>query len=269
MNTDFNNPTSLGVNDSLVMRYVTCPRDTVRHLIGIADSIYAQTRKYSLEDLWLRDEQRNKWLCDSFGDTIPVIVSIYDAYDKITSYSGTDEVNAAFVWHETTKMQISRFYRKGRGEVPEEDIDKMFRVIDRVLGAYEAGTESEMTNSTYRRVMVADYRLLDAYVQLMDSFPSDEVRRSVHEDYRYMLDASRKYFRWRREVSSYSDLSRELSCMFHDILLSKAASINRLMAVNASREEVMKNLSKHICLVDEDTYINFSDRIVGRYYHCE
>lgn len=219
----------------------------IETLIAKGDSIYAQTDKYLIENLGLDNEEYNKWLVASYGDTIPAVVSIYDTYDIITCYSENYETNVSFIWHEVAKMQITRFLKKDGHEATEEDINKVFYVIDKIFDTYSGGSQYEMNVAAARWVLVADYHLLDAYKQLMDSFPSAEIRKLVHEDYKYLLDTCRKYMEYRNEQDHYSDLPRELRRMFYDILMAKAASINRLTASKAGEQAVVKNLIGHYC----------------------
>lgn len=238
----------LGVNDSLVMRYVTCPKIMVDTLIAKGDTVYARNYEYSIENLDLNNEEYNKWLATSYGDTIPVVVSIYDTYDRITGYSEDDDNNASFIWHEVAKMQLTRFLQKGGHEVTGKDIDKAFRVMDDILATYSGGSQSEMNVAAARRILIADYYLLDAYKRLMDRYPSDEIKKLVHADYKYLFDTCSKYVEYRYERNWYSDLPRELKCMSYDAFMAKAASINRLTATNADEQAVVKNLSEHYCL---------------------
>lgn len=230
------------------MKYVTCPKSTADKLLAKGDSVYAQTDKYSLENLGLDNEAYNEWLVALYGDTIPVLVSVYDTYHVITGYDGEDETNASFVWHEVAKTQITRFLQKGGHEVTREEIDKVFCVMDGILDYYSGGWQYELNMAAARRVLVADYHLLDAYKRLMDCFPSTEIRKLVHEDYKYLLDTCHKYMEYRYKRDRYSDLPREMGCMLHDLLMAKAASVNGLTAIKASRPMAVKNLREHICL---------------------
>lgn len=254
--------TSLGVNDSLVMRYVTCSRQIVDTLIAKGDSVYAQTNDYSIEHLGLDNENYNKRLAASYGDTIPAVVSIYDTYDIMTRYGDDNEINAAFVWHEVAKWQLTRFLQKDGHEVTDEDIGKVFHVIDGILDIYSGGTQYDMNMAAARWLLVADYRLLDSYKRVMDRFPAAEIKRLVHDDYKYLLDTSRKYMDYRYERDRYSDLPRELKCIFYNMLMAKAASINRLLRYGASELSVKKNLKDHICFQDGVSYRLTYDMLV-------
>lgn len=255
--------TTLGVNDSLVMKYVTCSKEMIDTLIAKGDSVYAQTNKYSIEYLGLDNEDYNEWLVESYGDTIAPVVSVYDTYDKITGYSEGDETNASFVWHEVAKMQLTRFLQKDGHEVTEEDINKAFRVIEGIIDTYFGGTQYDMNVAAARQVLVADYYLIEAYKRLMDCFPTAEIKKLVHEDYNYLLDTSRRYIEYRYEYDQYSDLPRELNCIFYNILRTKAASINRLMKNRASEQSVIKNLREHTCFEDGKSFNLTYDMLVN------
>ena len=216
---------SLGVNDSLVMRYVTCSKGMIDTLIAQGDSVFAKTDKYSIENLGLENEEYNKWLVASYGDTIPVIVSIYDTYDRITGYNEDKDNNASFIWHEVAKMQLTRFLRKDDHEVTRENI----------------------------------------YKRLMDSYPSDEIKKLVHADYKYMHDTYQKYIEYRYERDRYSDLPRELGCIFHDALMAKAASINKMTAIKVSNQTIVKNLNEHYCLKDGKSF-KFTQDMLYEYF---
>lgn len=240
----------LGVNVSLVTRYVTCSKSMIDTLIAKGDSVFAQTEKYSIENLGFHNEEYNKRLVASYGDTIPVIVSIYDTYDRITGYNEGRGGNAAFIWHEVAKMQLAHFLQKDGNEVTGEDIDKVFRIADDILELYSGGDQYGMTVAAARRVLLADYCLLDAYKRLMDSYPSDEIKKLVHIDYKYMLDTYQQYTEYRYGWERYSDLPRELKCVLYDALMAKAASINKMTADKVSNQTVVKNLNGHYCLKD-------------------
>lgn len=79
------------VNDSLVMKYISCPKSIVDTLLDKGDSIYLHANEHKLEFLGLDNEEYNRRLVAKYGDTIPAIVSIYESYDLLTSY-GEDEV---------------------------------------------------------------------------------------------------------------------------------------------------------------------------------
>lgn len=256
---------SLGVNDSLVMRYVTCSKSMIDTLIAQGDSVFTKTDKYSIENLALYNEEYNKWLVASYGDTIPVIVSIYDTYDRITGYNEGKDNNASFIWHEVAKMQLTRFLRKDDHEVTREDIDKVFRIIDDILDTYLGGSQYEMNVAAARRVLIADYYLLDAYKHLMDSYPSDEIKKLVHADYKYMLDTCQKYIEYRYEQDRYSDLPRELEFVFYDALMAKTASINKMTAIKVSNQAVVKNLNEHYCLKDGKSF-KFTQDVLYEYF---
>lgn len=250
---------SLGLNDSVVMPYVECSPNAVARCFAIGDSVYARTGKYTLEDLGYCDDDRNEYLMKTYGDTVAVVVSLYDSYDRITLIDTIDEVDAALVWHQVAKAQMLRFLNKGG------DVEHVLYVAERLAGSYSCGTQGDMTMSAYRMVTVADYRLLDAYKRLIDCYPSAEVKQLAREDYRFVLERFRNYEDLRYEEESYSDLSRELQCIFYQVLMSKADALNALLQGNAAEAEVLKNLRDHTCLVDGQPH-NLTDGIAGHYY---
>ena len=261
-------PDSIVINDSIVMKYVRCPKSTINKFISVGDSVYAQTHNYTLRDLGLRNDRYNEWLVTSYGDTIPLIVSIYDSYDRITGSDDVDEADGAFIWHEVAKAQIIGFIKKGGCKANDADIGKVLLAMKNVIDYYSAGNQSEMTIAANRLLVVADYHLLTAYIRLMDCFPSDEIKQLVHKDYEFLIDTVSQFFELSYEKASYSDLSRELYTIFCDVLMSKAASINKLLETNADDKEVINNLSAHICLIDGKS-ISISKDIIGHYFHGE
>lgn len=246
---------SLGLNDSVVMPYVECSPNAVARCFAIGDSVYARTGEYTLEDLGYCDDNRNDYLMKTYGDTVSVVVSLYDSYDRITVIDSIDEVDAALVWHQVAKAQMLR----------SADEERLLEVAERVAGYYSCGSQGEMTMSAYRMVMLADYRLLDAYKRVIDRYASAEVKQLAREDYRFVLETFRRYEDFRYEEESYSDLSRELQCIFYQVLMSKADALNALLQGNAAEAEVLANLREHTCLVDGQPH-NLTDGIAGHYY---
>ena len=249
---------SLGLNDSVVMPYVECSPSTVARCFAIGDSVYARTGKYTLEDLGYCDDDRNEYLMKTYGDTVAVVVSLYDSYDRITVIDSIDEVDAAMVWHQVAKAQMLHFLTKG------DDVEQVLYVTERVAGCYSCGSQGDMTMSAYRMVMVADYRLLDAYKRVIDRYPSAEVKQLAREDYRFVLETFRRYEDLRYKEQSYSDLSRELQCIFYQVLMSKADALNALLQGNAAEAEVLTNLRKHTCMVDDQLH-DLTNGIGGHY----
>lgn len=148
------------------------------------------------------------------------------------------------------KAQITHFLQKDGHKADKEDIDKIFHVIDGILYHYSGETQRDMNIAAARLIMVADYRLTEAYKQVMDCFPSAEIKELVHEDYKYLFDTCQRYMNYRYEQNYYSDLPQELNRMYVDILMAKTASINRLMETKASEQTVARNLSEHYCFED-------------------
>ena len=254
---------SLGLNDSVVMKYVACPDSVVRDLIAVGNTVYAKTNSYTLNDLNLRNEVYNRWLEDTYTDTIPVAVSLFDSYDRITSSRSASEADVAMIWHEVAKAQIERFLQK-KGDAAA-GIEKVLQVTEQMVDHYSGGNEGEMTMAAARRVMIADYRLIDAYKQLMDRYADPEVKRLAREDYQFVMDIFRKYSEMRHQKDHYSDLEHELRCAFYEVIRTKAASLRKLLADNASVQAVIQNLSEHTCLVDKKS-VNLSFDVITTYY---
>lgn len=252
---------NLEINDSLVMKYVTCSHMTIDTLVAKGDSVYAHSDSYSLENLGFENEAYNKDLIASYGDTIPVVVSIYDTYDRITDCNEDVETDAAFIWHGVATIQIAKFIQKDGRQASKADIDKVFNVVDGILDYYAGGSQYEMNLSAARWLLVADYRLLDAYKKLMDRFPSAEIKKLVHKDYKYVFDTCRQYIQSQYEKHYYSDLPRELDCLFFDILMAKTASINLLIETGASEQQIVQNLCEHSCLQNGDSFNLTSDML--------
>lgn len=255
-------PDNLCVCDSVLSRYVMCSDSVVVRLIAIGDSVYARTSDYTIEDLGFYDEDQNEYLRSSYGDTIPAIVSIYDSYHRITSYA--DEASAAFVWHEVARAQIACFLQSEE----RAGVNKFMDTIEGFICHFDCGTQRELTTAAYRKVMVADYRLIDAYKYLMDSYSTPEVKDLALRDYLFVHETSRDFFERRYEQASYSDLSRELMCIYYGILMSKAESVKRLIVSRADSKEVMRNLREHSCLV-EGKEIKFAKDVISSNYSCE
>lgn len=241
------------VNDSLVMKYISCPKSIVDTLLDKGDSIYLHANEYILEFLGLDNEEYNRRLVAKYGDTIPAIVSIYESYDLLTSY-GEDEVCASFVWQEVAKTHIYRFLKHGSKTVVSKDYAKFFHVIDDIMDYYSGGTQRDMTIAARRLILVADYHLIEAYKHLMDLYDDHEIKKLVHEDYRYVLKTYREYVDFRYEQFTYSDLLRQLNCLLYGVLNAKAASINNLIKRHAGIKTVMNNLRGHYCQLDNKMF---------------
>ncbi len=258
--------TNLEMGDSLVMKYVTCSKDVVDTLFATGDSVYAQTDIYTIENLGVENEEINNMFAEIYGDTIPAIVSIYDSYHKITSHNNNEDNNASFVWHEVAKAQLARFLGKDSHKVTDKDINSVFRVANDILEYYSGGSQAEMNASAGRRILLADYSLLDAYKRLMDRFPSAQIKELVHADYRYLLNTCRKFTYDRYEENYYSDLPRELTDMLHSLLLAKAAAVDRLITAKAGEQAVRNNLREHYCF-ENRKYFRLSYAFLDKYSH--
>ena len=156
----------LDVDKKKVMAYVTCSEHTVDYLLSIADTVYSKTGSYSLEDLGMDNEEYNKWITKDYKDTISIVIALFYSYASMVN-SGMDEASASFVWHEVARLQMKHFYEKTDGEWQDPNsYEKLFRVIDGIMGTYGCGTQADMNMAAWRSVMPVDYRLIEAYKQL-------------------------------------------------------------------------------------------------------
>lgn len=218
---------SFEANDNLkdsISRYVTCSSDTIDMLLASADSICQLVDTCSLEFLDLCNEEANRHLESLHEAEIPTILKLYASYDVVTRFP-TDEANGAFAWHEIAGALIAEHY--GRAQVEAADVDSIFGVIDDILGSYAAGTQYDMNTSAWRRVMLADYRLIDAYKKLFCCCNDPSLLRAVHKSYVNLLEMYRN--RCQQIDDSYSDLLRELACMQIAMMDNKRKEMESLM----------------------------------------
>lgn len=227
------------------------------------DSVYVRTDNYVLEDLGFENYDYNSYLCDTYGDTIRAVVAIYDSYDVITGSRTVDEADASLAWYESARNQIADFFHKDTGDLTEDDIDKVFKVAEGIFDYYSCGTQYDLNLAAARRMLIADYRLLDAYSRLMGCFPTAEISALVHDDYKYMMDTINEYAEYRYERDYYTDLPRELGCTFINLFLARCASINSLMAVKADEQAAAENLSGHFCLENGCNFSLTFDKLVA------
>ena len=134
----------LDVDKKKVMAYVTCSEQTIDSLLAIADTAYSKTYSYSLEDLGMDNKEYNKWITKDYKDSISIVIALFDSYASMVN-SGMDEASASFVWHEVARQQMKHFYVETGGEWQEPDsYEKLFQVIDGVMGTYGCGTQADM-----------------------------------------------------------------------------------------------------------------------------
>ena len=243
----------LDVDKKKVMAYVTCSEHMVDSLLSIADTAYSKTGSYGLEDLGMDNKEYNKWITKDYKDTISIVIALFDSYASMVN-SGMDEANAYFVWHEVARLQMKHFYEKTGGKWQEPNsYEKLFRVIDGVMGTYSCGTQADMNMAAWRSVMPVDYRLIEAYKQLVDLCNDKETTKLIHDDYMYTLTTYRAH---RDGIDEwYSDLPREQGTLFEWLLRSKLENIN-LLIKNYKRGKidnntVKKNLQEHLCLANK------------------
>lgn len=234
------------------MAYVTCSEHTVDSLLSIADTAYSKTGSYSLEDLGMDNEEYNKWITKDYKDTISIVIALFYSYASMVN-SGMDEASASFVWHEVARLQMKHFYEKTDGEWQEPNsYEKLFRVIDGIMGTYGCGTQTDMNMAAWRSVMPVDYRLIEAYKQLAGLCNDWSMVKLIHDDYMFTLTTYREH---REGIDEwYSDLPREQGVLFNWLLEVKLNNIRRL--VNGYQkgkigiEAVKKNLMEHMCIAD-------------------
>ena len=216
----------LDVDKKKVMAYVTCSEHTVDSLLSIADTAYSKTGSYSLEDLGMDNEEYNKWITKDYKDTISIVIALFYSYASMVN-SGMDEASASFVWHEVARLQMKHFYEKTDGEWQEPNsYEKLFRVIDGIMGTYGCGTQTDMNMAAWRSVMPVDYRLIEAYKQLAGLCNDRSMVKLIHDDYMFTLTTYREH---REGIDEwYSDLPREQGVLFNWLLEVKLNNIKRL-----------------------------------------
>ena len=199
------------------------------------------------------NEEYNKWITKDYKDTISIVIALFDSYASMVN-SGMDEASASFVWHEVARLQMKHFYEKTGGKWQEPNCyEKLFRVIDGVMGTYSCGTQADMNMAAWRSVMPVDYRLIEAYKQLADLCNDIETTKLIHDDYMYTLTTYRAH---RESIDEwYSDLPREQGALFEWLLRSKLENVN-LLIKNYKRGKidnntVKKNLQEHLCLANK------------------
>ena len=216
----------LDVDKKKVMAYVTCSEHTVDSLLSIADTAYSKTGSYGLEDLGMDNKEYNKWITKDYKDTISIVIALFDSYASMVN-SGMDEANASFVWHEVARLLMKHFYEKTDGEWQEPNsYEKLFRVIDGIMGTYGCGTQTDMNMAAWRSVMPVDYRLIEAYKQLAGLCNDRSMVKLIHDDYMFTLTTYREH---REGIDEwYSDLPREQGVLFNWLLEVKLNNIKRL-----------------------------------------
>lgn len=217
----------LAVDKHQIMPYVTCSEQTVDSLLAIADTVFSRTDTYQLKDLGMGEAYMNDDIQETYNDTIPLVLSLFDAYARMVN-SGMHEASAAFVWHNVATSQMKNFFEKtgGRWNEPNSS-EAIFRIIDGMMGIYGAGNQCDMNCAAWRSVMPIDYRLITAYKQLVDLCNDTQVAKLVNDDYMYTLSIFRDYCSSSDEW--YSDLPREQGVLLQFLLNSKMEYVQRLM----------------------------------------
>lgn len=237
----------LTVDKHQIMPYVTCSEQAVDSLLAIADTVFSRTDTYKLSDLDMGAPYMNDYIQKAYNDTIPLVLSLFDAYARIVN-SEMDEASAAFVWHEVATKQMKHFFEKTGGKWNEPNgSEAIFRIIDDVMDTYGAGSQYDMNGAAWRSVMPIDYRLITAYKQLVDLCKDTQVAKLVNDDYMYTLSSFHDYCSSYDEC--YSDLPREQGELLLLLLDSKRKYVQRLMNRYKQRRvnviAVKKDLREH------------------------
>lgn len=217
-------------SDSNVRRiapYVTCPDDTIRMMLEAADSICGLAEDASLESLGLDEELYNIPLKVLFRKEIPIIIQLYATYDVVTDYPSA-LANAPFAWHEIAKQQIADFY--GKDTVAVEDIEVIFSAIDTILDYYYGGKQYDMNVAAMRAIMMADYRLIDAYKNLYNRCQTPSLLESVHGSYLYLLEIYAARYHYITGTGHWSDQPRELASMMSAMMDEKREWVETLQS---------------------------------------
>ena len=199
------------------------------------------------------NKEYNKWITKDYKDSISIVIALFDSYASMVN-SGMDEASASFVWHEVARQQMKHFYVETGGEWQEPDsYEKLFHVIDGVMRSYDGGGQADINMVAWRSVMLIDYRLIEAYKQLVGLCNDRAMVKLIHDDYMYTLTTYRAHSEAIEEC--YSDLPREQGELFKWLLSSKLENVN-LLIKNYKRGKigsnaVKKNLQEHLCLANK------------------
>lgn len=212
-------------NIDRISRYITFPADTIQIMLTTADTVCTIYKEGSLENLDFYNENCNKYLVQHYGRYIPSIVQLYATYDVITTFP-TTEANAAFAWHEIAKCQIADFY--GKEEVSNEDIETYFQIIESIMHEYDSGSQHDLNNAAWRRVMMADFWLISTYKNLYDECAAPSLLEYVHKSYCHLFTRFNAYC---EGITGYwSDLPRQLACKEVDMILSMQEFLELLLS---------------------------------------
>lgn len=213
------------VDCSAIMQYVNCPADTVRQMLAVGDSIFQMRSNLTIDMLGMGYPEQHEWMEKQYGDTIPLIVSLFASYDAITTRD-SNVVNSVFVWHDVVNKQVASYMDKPLAT--REDVEQIFHTIDEILEDFGGGTQPDMNNAAWRWVMVADYRLVDAYKKLIDAYPEEDLVGPVQHSYQQVMDSYEYYCDHLTE--HYSDLPRELGCLMADLMDDDRGDVEELTA---------------------------------------
>lgn len=210
-----------------IANYVTCPADTIRMMLVASDSICELAEDASLESLGLDDRIFNIPLKVQFHKEMPTILQLYATYDVVTDYPSA-LANAPFAWHEIAKQQIADLYEKDT--VSSEDVNSIFGAIDAILDDYYGGKQYDMNVATMRAIMMADYRLIDAYKNLFDRCQTPSLLESLHGSYLYLLEVYAERYHHVTSHGHWSDQPRELASMMIVMMNEKREWVESLQS---------------------------------------
>lgn len=228
-------------NIERIANYVTCPTDTIRMILDDADSICALFKNGTLNDLAFDNEFYNEYINPYFRQRTPSIVQVYATYHSVTLFP-TSEANAAFAWHEIAQCQIADFY--GKEEVTNAEVESYFNGIDSILNVYDAGTQHDINNVAWRRVMMADFRLITAYKALYDQCAQPSLLASIHGSYCYLFEIYRVYC---DQINGYwSDLPRQLACLEYALMEERQHTLENLLESYTKGEITLENIKESL-----------------------
>lgn len=186
------------------------------------------------------NERINFELSPTHGDTIPLIVSLCNSYNSVTKGT-SDKASAVFVWHEVAKQQITFFI----GRTPSEaDVETVFGIAKDIIYSYGGGTQGDINNATWMDVVLVDYRLVDAYIKLMDRYEGKELAALVHASYKNVMDS---YMEIVDSVTeTYTDRPRQMGVTLMALMEERKGEIESITSNDTiGLDEVKRLLLPH------------------------
>ena len=237
-------------NAERIRHYVFCPTDTIRMMLDSADSVRTLFKDGILDNLNFVNELYNEDINRHYKHLIPSMVQLYATYDVITCFP-TDEANAAFVWREMAQCQIADFYKKE--DVTDDEINAYFNDIDKILSVYEAGSQHDMNNAAYRRVLMADFRLITAYKNLYTTCNEPLLLPFIHNSYCYIFQLFQTYCD--QIAGSWSDLPRQLACVEYALITKMQHIVEQLLEEyergNITTADILSTLAERPKSIDD------------------